>query len=923
MKFRHLPSVIFIFTITALLLSFILLSNKENDREKYEQYLLETGKKVDSRNQNPGTRKEEAGKSFDEPHMAAFQDYLQTMDPKEKRVPTERLIEAYNQVKSAQAGQALKMGNPLQWEIIPSNMGGRTRCSMWDPNSATGNKVWAGAVTGGLWYNNNILSPLSLWMPVNDLWPSLSISNICYDPNDPQTFYVGTGEAFTARVIYRESSGLGAGIFKSNDGGETWEQLQSTLNFKFVTDVEVRNENGNSVVYAGVVSGIYHGTHQSTPNDGLYRSTDGGNTWFQVMPLIPGTNKPYPVSDIEITTANRIVVGTMANLDGDGGATILYSDQGLSGSWTVYDDYVDIIQGQSEYNIPNRVMLAAAPSNPDIIYALFDAGKINTTNGFIYTQGRHIARTDNGGQTWNYRPIPQTGGNFWATIGWHALTVGVDPNNPESLYIGGLDVFKSSNGGQNWNQVSDWSLMYYGGGDEYVHADIHDIDYKPGSSDEMLVTSDGGVFYTNEAGSSGPAFQEKNQGYGSLQFYTCGLIPSAGNVRCVGGLQDNGTLYYTGAALTINHMIDGGDGSGCFIDQTQGQYMITSVYYNQYTLWNNGNWYAGMSDWSSGTFVSPADYDDDDNILYANACAFGGQQANQILRISGIPNNINGNFINLNTGLSTYYTAVECSPNSPAGTTTLFIGSLTGRLFRVLNAQATPQVAEITGDDFPEGAISAVAIGGSDDTLLVVLSNYGVSSVWQTYDGGQSWAEKEANLPDMPIRWALYHPNSTKHAMLATELGIWTTSNLDEDETVWVQDIAGLANVRVDMLQIRLSDFTVLAATHGRGLATAVWDITTGVEEPGSMLAGDVEVWPNPTTGKFQITSTKFQTNSKNQIQNSKLELVDIYGNVLEIPDCELRTANCEPDISHLPAGIYFIRIHLEDQTIVKKIIKL
>jgi photosystem II stability/assembly factor-like uncharacterized protein len=796
---------------------------------------------------------------------------------------------------------------------------------MWDPNSANGYKVWAGAVTGGLWYNNNISSQLSGWQPVDDLWPSLSISDITYDPNDPMTFYVGTGEAFTSRVIYRESSGIGAGIFKSTDGGASWQQLSSTLNFKYITDVEVRDENGNSVIYAGVASGIYHGTQQSSPNDGLYRSADGGNTWIQVLPFIEGTNQPYTVADIEITSSNRILVGSMTNLDGNGGATILYSDNGLIGSWTVYDDYVAIIQSQSQYNIPNRVMICSAPSDPDIAYALFDAGYVNTENGFTYTQGRHIARTDDGGQTWNYRPIPSGGNYFWASIGWHALTVGVDPNNPEALYIGGLDVYKSTTGGQSWNQVSDWSLMYYGGGDEYVHADIHDIAYKPGSSDELLITSDGGVFYTNEAGSSSPAFQEKNQGYGTLQFYTCGLHPAAGNVKCVGGLQDNGTLYYTGTPLTINNMIDGGDGAACFIDQNQQQYMITSVYYNQYTLWQNGNWYNSMSDWSSGTFVSPADYDDVNNILYANACAFGGQQANQILRISGIPNNINGNYINLSTGLNTYYSALECSPNSPSGTTTLFVGSLNGRLFKVENAQSTPQVTEITGDDFPEGAIASIAIGGSDDTLLAVFSNYGVASVWQTYDGGITWQDKEANLPDMPVRWALYHPLSSAYAMLATELGVWTTSNLDEEETVWVQDIAGLANVRVDMLQIRQADYTVLAATHGRGLATAIWDLATGVEENGE--PGDqenVEVWPNPTRGVVSLESLVFSRQSAVSGQQSGIiEVVDLYGKILKTRNLEPGTRNPELDISHLPAGIYFIRIHFDDQVMVKKIIKL
>jgi len=342
--------------------------------------------------------------------------------------------------------------------------------------------------------------------------------------------------------------------------------------------------------------------------------------------------------------------------------------------------------------------------------------------------------------------------------------------------------------------------------------------------------------------------------------------------------------------------------------------MITSVYYNNYTLWLNGEQYAGMSDWSSGTFVSAADYDYNYNVLYANACSFGGSQANQLLRISGIPNNISGTFINLNTGLNVYYSAVEYSPYSPLNTSTIYAGSLSGRLFRVANAQAVPQVTEITGADFPVGAISCIAIGGSDDTLLVTFSNYGIPSVWQTYDGGISWEDKEANLPDIPIRWALYYPDNARYAMLATELGIWTTSNLDETGTIWVQNIEGLANVRVDMLQMRLSDFTVIAATHGRGLATAVWDIETGIGE--SEANSDFQIFPNPTTGEFKIQNSKFK------IQN--VEVVDLNGKALQSMNLELRIpGTLELDISHLPAGIYFIRISSLNSLILKKIVKL
>ena len=235
-------------------------------------------------------------------------------------------------------------------------------------------------------------------------------------------------------------------------------------------------------------------------------------------------------------------------------------------------------------------MIGSAPSDPNIIYALFEAGYVDSGNGFVYSRGRHIARTDDGGLKpgTTARPLPAAtmaglpSAGMPSPSAWTRIT-------PKPFISAGWTCINPTNGGQSWSQVSDWSLMYYGGGDEYVHADIHDIDYKAGSSNEMLVTSDGGVFYTENATSSGPVFQEKNLGYGSLQFYVTAIDPTAGAENTSAGCRTTEHSYYTGPALTINHMIDGGDGAYCFIDENEPQYMITSVYYNAYSLWVNGN----------------------------------------------------------------------------------------------------------------------------------------------------------------------------------------------------------------------------------------------------------------------------------------------------------------------------------------------
>lgn len=881
--------------LAAIIFSVIYSRQPKDDlRESWEQYLADEYQKIPT--------------NADGPEMAALQNYYMTIDPQLQRVPSEKLYNAYLKTKDLQLQKENKnASSDLEWIKTGSNMGGRTRAIMRDPNDPTGAKVWAAGVTGGLWCNNDIYDSLAQWHVVNDFWPSLSVSCIVSDPNDPMNFYVGTGEYETARNIYRESSGVGIGIWKSADGGETWNIIPSTLDFKYISDFKIRSENGSSILYAGVVSGYYHGVNQqSDPSDGLYRSSNGGLTWTQVLPIIIGSNSPYPPADIEIGPNGRIFVGTMKNLDGNGGATILYSDQGVVGTWSIFDDYEAIIQNSFDYNIPGRVIIACSPSDENRVYALIGAGWLNSTN-FNYAIGKYILRSDNGGQNWNQKSLP--GGNTdWADHSWHAFSAAVNPSDPNELYVGGKDVWKTTNGGNSWSKLTDWTLMYSGGGDDYVHCDHHILLYKENSSNEILMGNDGGVFYTGNASSNNPVFQEKNKNYGTLQFYTCAIYPVPGINYFVGGLQDNGTLLYTGEPLDINDMIDTGDGAYCFFDKTEPNLMITSTYFNVYKIFNNWSYYNDMGIDGTGVFINPADYDSENNILFTNAVKFNNTYPNQLLRISGIPNNPNNQFISLSTGLNTYFSHVKVSPYGPDGTTSLYLGSQNGRLFRVDNAQNNPVVTDIGSNDFPVAYLSSVAIGGSQDTLLVTFSNYGVPSIWQSYDAGISWNNISGNLPDMPIRWSLYHPQDSKMVMIATEIGIWSTYDASQVDVLWEPD-TGMPNVRIDMLQMRAADNTVLAATHGRGLMYTTWNLNpiTSTTEAGSLI---INVCPNPANDFIciQIGDTQ-QAKIFIRSQDGRL----VYEGLIH--------GNEDIDVRSISKGIYLVTAITESQKAITKLV--
>lgn len=762
-----------------------------------------------------------AGADDDDEHedgmqKAIFQEFLMTRDPSLNFVPAERMIEARKRMEEIDMATARSSNassvNSLNWqERGPNNVGGRTRAILIDKNDATGNTVWAGGVSGGLWETTNFKTSAT-WTKVNDFFDNLVISCIAQDPSNPQNIYFGTGEGW-----FNFDAVRGLGIWKFD--GTNWGQLSSTNSstFYYVEKIVV-SSSGN--VFA------------ATRNGGIQRSTDGGNSWTTVLSNGVNGGSTTRAADIEIASDGNIYC-SLGVFTKDG----IYRSSNQGTSWTkIYTSAAD----------EDRIELACAPGNADLIYALIHGRNgVDNIAGTSDDDGiKKIISTSNASAvtpTWSTLTTPtwcdagSASNDFTRNQAWYDLIAAVDPNNSQVIYIGGVDVLKSTDGGVTWSQATQWA----GGCSTlpHIHADIHSIQFFGSSSTQMLIGTDGGIFYTANAGTS---FTSKDLGYNVTQYYGVAVAPGSGSNQMIAGAQDNGSHLFNSPGINTVSTVTGGDGGFCFIDQTNSAVWITSNPGSVFNLYRSNGTPVGSTTDNNGRFVDPADYDDTLNVLYY------GSDVGKYGRLVNAESGAAGFSVkSVAAAMGTrQVSAVKVDPNNTA---TIWLGcsvpeaggSIAPNLVRVTNANgAAPSAIAFAGPALPLNAyISSIDIeSGNANHMLLTVSNYGVASVWESTDGGVSWNSLDnngVNLPDMPVRWGRFIPNgytartsSTAAVgggiLLATELGVWATTSINGTSTVWKSDNAGLANVRVDQLVLRASDKLVAAATHGRGVFTAL-----------------------------------------------------------------------------------------------------
>jgi hypothetical protein len=692
---------------------------------------------------------------------------MTSSDVETGEIPQDKLLIAIKEGERRLRKMANERSNPESitnavWrERGPSNRGGRTRAIMID--SRNSNRIWTGGVSGGLWRSEDITQNDPQWQKLGTYFPSLAIADIKQHPQDPNTIYVATGESYTSDVP-------GAGLFRSTDDGATWENIPSTQNSVFrVTNELLILENGDIYV--------------ATSNSGLMRSQDGAETWTKVIGQGVSGGNGNNIHDLIYNKSNQTIY--ISN-----NVSVFKSTTGN------VDDWVEV--GRNNPGFPtnvSRVELTVCPSDPDIMYVIGNVNSFSSSTFF----------TENGGETWAEYSEPAI--FFGYGQAWYDLEITVDPSNCFRLLAGGVVLSESISRGFTWRDIA-----------ENVHADHHNITFDEKILGRTLFGNDGGIWFSSN---SGITTVDKSQGYITTQFYACAMHPDAGSPYIMGGTQDNNSLIIDDAGLSPSRTAWGGDGVFCFIDQNEPNIQIVSSQNGNYGLSLNGGLSFGLgSSITNADFINRSGYDNDANILYGQSEPNGVSDIDYFrwkIDESGLTEYVDITNYNLSV------TAVLADPNFP---NRVYFGGQGGIVVQIDDANTGLAKQGIKFADFPGTAsVSSIYMDKqTSDHCLVSMFNYGASleNLYVTYNKGVDWVAIEGDLPDLPIRWAMFDPSNHDRAMIATDAGVWVTDDINGSETHWVPSNPdnGMPFVRVDMLVMRESDKVVLAGTYGRGLMT-------------------------------------------------------------------------------------------------------
>ncbi len=401
---------------------------------------------------------------------------------------------------------------------------------------------YVGAASGGVWKSED---GGTRYKPVFDDQPVQSIGSLALDPSHPSTLWVGTGEAWT-----RNSVSIGDGVYRSTDGGDTWQNMGLPQSER-IAKILIDPKNSN-IVYACVAGKLW----SDSPDRGLYKTIDGGKNWRLVL---RGANLSTGCSSLALDPVDSNVIfaalwdfrrkGWTFRSGGESATAAsgssLFRSQDGGATWREISPADNAGFPRKPYG---RIAVAVAPSDAKRVYAY-----VESTDSALYV-------SDDAGRTW--QPRDKSTWMVWRSFYFANLVV--DPKNPDRVFKTDGALIVSDDAGKSFSTVGGFAGM---------HGDVHDLWIDPSNTQNIIAGDDGGIWYSYNGGT-------KWWKAGNLpvsQFYHVS-VDNAEPYKVYGGLQDNGswsgeTSYGAGITNAQWQPVYGNDGFWVFEDPADPAYI--------------------------------------------------------------------------------------------------------------------------------------------------------------------------------------------------------------------------------------------------------------------------------------------------------------------------------------------------------------
>ena len=777
-------------------------------------------------------------------------------------------------------------GQSLTWELAgPTNVGGRISDVEFHPANA--DIIYAGAASGGIFKSED---RGQTWTPVFDQAPSLSIGDISLDPANTSIIYAGTGEVNAGGG---SQTYPGNGLYRSTNAGQTWEHLglETTEN---IARVVVDPQNSQRIFVAAMGR-----LFANNPDRGLYRSTDGGASWEQVLFLSDSTGcidaVIHPTNPDTIYAAFWERVRRPDRRSYGGITSGLYRSADGGNSW-------EELTGGLPNNSPavGRIGLAISSSNPAVLYAVY----VNSSGPML-----GIYKTTNGGDNWtrtNDGDLSSDNVPYW----WWFGNIRVDPANPDIAFVLGLNVWKTIDGGDNW---------FFSSGN--MHVDHHGMSIHPQNSNVIVSGNDGGIYLSEDGGSS----YIKSSNLPITQFYTC-EVDFREPQRLYGGTQDNGTNRTLSGSLDDWQRIFGGDGFYVLVDPADNRFVYVEFQWgNLFRSVNGGNSFIAArsgilpgdrNNWNSPLAMDPGD----PQTLY-----FGTNRVyrstNRAASWSPISPDLSNGPSSGNLVFGTVTTIAVASSNSNV----IYAGTDDGNLW--VTQDGGNEWTNISAS-LPQRWITRVAIDPFDEQIAyVTISGYRwaepLPHIFRTTNTGSSWEAISGNLPEVPLNDVIIDPETNTVLYIASDAGVFVTENLGSDWTVLGD---GLPNVPVNDLVFHNPTRTLIAATYGRSMYKINLGAITSLAENENPQPRDFVLFQNYPNPFNPETTIRFSLKNASTIS---LEIFNSLGQkVRRLPAGSLAPGNHQvvwdgkDDLGNpLSSGHYIYRLKTETGIAVKRMV--